>query len=270
MYEDKTYEAILDSALGRVTNDMDKREGSIIYDAIAPSSYQLSKVYFDLDNYADLIHVDTAVDEFLDKCASDLGITRSEGESDDDLRSRIKLEQIDPAQNGNLAQYRKWAEEYADVGAMKPFPLYYGGNTLKLAIANKSRLPAEPTLVDAFQKYMDPNAEGLGNGMAHIGCKVTVVSGTNKAIDVSVNVMLSEGYTEAECSSELADAISKYLASIVFIKNSVSYLRIGSILLDCTSVSDISNLQLNGTSGDIILNGDEIPVLHGLNMAVIS
>ena len=36
MFEKMTYEAILQDMLNRVTSDVDKREGSIIYDALAP------------------------------------------------------------------------------------------------------------------------------------------------------------------------------------------------------------------------------------------
>ena len=36
MYEDQTYENILDRSLARVASDVDKREGSVIMNAIAP------------------------------------------------------------------------------------------------------------------------------------------------------------------------------------------------------------------------------------------
>ena len=35
MYEDQTYENILDRSLARVASDVDKREGSVIMNAIA-------------------------------------------------------------------------------------------------------------------------------------------------------------------------------------------------------------------------------------------
>ena len=45
MYEDMTYEAILEDALSRVPSDVDKREGSIIYDTLAPVCYKLAECY---------------------------------------------------------------------------------------------------------------------------------------------------------------------------------------------------------------------------------
>ena len=76
MFEDMTYEAILNGMLGRVTSDVDKREGSVIYDALAPCAYQLAQTYYQLKHYMDLLFGDTAVGEYLDRVVADYGITR--------------------------------------------------------------------------------------------------------------------------------------------------------------------------------------------------
>ena len=54
MFEDMTFENILNDMLSRVPNDVDKREGSIIYDALAPCAYHLAQTYFQLRHYMDL------------------------------------------------------------------------------------------------------------------------------------------------------------------------------------------------------------------------
>ena len=48
--ESKTYDYYLEQALSQVSDDIDKREGSIIYDALAPACYQLALFTFDLKN----------------------------------------------------------------------------------------------------------------------------------------------------------------------------------------------------------------------------
>ena len=76
MFEEMTYEAILEDMLSRVTSDVDKREGSVIYDALAPCAYQLAQNYFNLNNFIDLVSGDTAVGIYLDRVVADYGITR--------------------------------------------------------------------------------------------------------------------------------------------------------------------------------------------------
>ena len=343
MFNEITYEVILSDMLNRVTNDIDKREGSVIYDALAPCAYQLAQVYFLLSNYYDLFFIDTSVGEYLDRKAADYGITRkaatyairrietsgtvdigtrwglsdttyeitellsadaycarceqsgeigdsyngilenidnvngvtatlteiitsgSDEETDGNLRVRMKQYLIDPEQDGNVAQYLQWATEYEGVGTAKVFPLWNGGNTVKIALTNGNFLPAETTLVQKFQTYIDPGITGLGNGVAPIGSKVTITGGIKKDINIAANVILAEGYTDPEGA---ANAISDYLASITYVKNSVSYMRLGSALLDCASIADLSNLTVNGASIDIALTGEEIPVLNGLSLVV--
>lgn len=46
MYEEMTYENILQQMLDRVTSDVDKREGSVIFDALAPAAYFLQISFF--------------------------------------------------------------------------------------------------------------------------------------------------------------------------------------------------------------------------------
>lgn len=76
MWENMTYETILDDMLSRVTSDVDKREGSVIYDALAPCAYQLAQNYFLLNNFLDLVSGDTAVGEYLDRVVADYGLVR--------------------------------------------------------------------------------------------------------------------------------------------------------------------------------------------------
>jgi len=76
MFEDMTYENILNDMLSRVPDSMDKREGSIIYDALAPVALKLAETYFRLNNFIDLMFADTAVGEYLDRIVANYGITR--------------------------------------------------------------------------------------------------------------------------------------------------------------------------------------------------
>ncbi len=75
MYEDKTYEAILQEKLARVASYLDKREGSIIYDALAPNSFESAMLYVALDTILNETFADTASREYLIKRCAERGIT---------------------------------------------------------------------------------------------------------------------------------------------------------------------------------------------------
>ena len=76
MIEGKSFEQILSDMLSRVPNDVDKREGSIIYDALAPIAVELAQTYTYLD-YLDLMtYADHATDDFLTLRCEERGIMR--------------------------------------------------------------------------------------------------------------------------------------------------------------------------------------------------
>lgn len=67
MFEDQTFDTILQRMLDRVPTDIDKREGSIIYDALAPAAVELAQMYVELDLNANLRFADTATGDYLTK-----------------------------------------------------------------------------------------------------------------------------------------------------------------------------------------------------------
>lgn len=74
--EEYTYEYLKESILEHVPDDIDKREGSIIFDAIMPAAYELSFYYYRLRMVLQQTYAETAVGEFLDLRAAEQGLTR--------------------------------------------------------------------------------------------------------------------------------------------------------------------------------------------------
>jgi uncharacterized phage protein gp47/JayE len=76
VYENQTFRNILKRCLDRVSSDMDKREGSIIYDAIAPAAVELAQAYDELDNNLKLGFASTSSGEWLDRRTEEQGVFR--------------------------------------------------------------------------------------------------------------------------------------------------------------------------------------------------
>lgn len=74
MYESITYEVILQRMLDRVSDQMDKREGSIIYDALAPAAVELQLMYIELDTILNESFADTQSRNYLIKRCAERGI----------------------------------------------------------------------------------------------------------------------------------------------------------------------------------------------------
>ena len=74
MFEDKSYPALLKSALGRLPNSLDKREGSMLWDGVAPAMAELALLYLGLDFVLQAGYISTAPREYLLKRAQERGL----------------------------------------------------------------------------------------------------------------------------------------------------------------------------------------------------
>lgn len=74
MFEDMTYESILKNVMERVGSNVDKRQGSVIYDAVAPACAELAEAYVKMENILDNSFADTACREYLVLRAKERGI----------------------------------------------------------------------------------------------------------------------------------------------------------------------------------------------------
>lgn len=102
MYEDQTYEAIMERVLARVSDSFDKREGSLIFDATGPLSAELSLLYIALDYMLNCMYVDTAPRENLILLGRERGILPTDASAavgigefniDVEIGARFSLEQ---------------------------------------------------------------------------------------------------------------------------------------------------------------------------------
>lgn len=75
MYNELTFDSILKRMLDRVSSKYDKREGSVIWDALSPASIEFHNLYVLFEALLNEMFADTATRKFLIKHCADRGIT---------------------------------------------------------------------------------------------------------------------------------------------------------------------------------------------------
>ncbi|AGI38507.1 phage protein [Thermoclostridium stercorarium subsp. stercorarium DSM 8532] len=338
MWENMTYENILNDMLSRVPSNVDKREGSIIYDALAPVAFKLAEMYFQLQNFLDLVSGDTAVGEYLDRVVADYGITRKpatkavrkivtsgpvdigtrwgiEGttyvitekisdteykaeceqygsignhysgqldnidnisgvtavladiivsgedeETDDNLRARFFSQVRSASTSGNIYDYKKWALEVPGCGGAKVFPLWNGPGTVKVLVVDEN-MEIDPDLPATVYDHIE--------AVRPIGASVTVESPQEKVINISADVYLDGSDTLENVQVKFAALIAEYLKSLTFEVYTVSYAKIGSLLLSVPGVADYSNLLVNGGNENIAIGEEEMPILGTVTLTEV-
>ncbi len=198
-----------------------------------------------------------------------------EAESDESLRERYYEAIQAPPTSGNIFHYLKWSKEVVGVGAAKVFPLWNGDNTVKVVIIDSNKKPANLSLVNEVQNFIDPKGElieghwstwGTGAGQAPIGAYCTIASATDLKINVNCDVEEKEGYTLSQVIANITTNIEKYLADIAFKQDYVSYAMLGSIILNTEGVKDYTQLKVNNTAANINIGAEEVAILGTINI----
>lgn len=75
LYESETQDVIMRRMMGRVNTKVDKREGAVIFDTLAPTSVECQNLYIAADTVMDNAFADTAIREYLIKRCAEHGVT---------------------------------------------------------------------------------------------------------------------------------------------------------------------------------------------------
>lgn len=181
-------------------------------------------------------------------------------ETDEQAWQRYFFKVNNPDTGGNINDYVRWSTEVSGVGKARTIPIWNGPGTVKVVLADTNGQPANSTIVADTQEYLDPGSNGLGEGKAPAGAKVTVNSGTALDIDVTANVTYENGADPAVSVASFKDQLDEYLYKIVFTDDAVSYAKIGATLVTTEGVSTYTNLTINGGIEDISPGEEEIAV----------
>lgn len=197
----------------------------------------------------------------------------TDDETDEELRARLKQVAANPPENGNKQHYKIWCESFEGVGRAVIIPKAYGNNTVKALIIGSDGNAPTQALIDDIQQYVDPGHEGLGEGVGNIGCCFYAVPAVENTIDISMNVILEDGYTMEAVEVQAKDNLSEYLKNITLSTADgecivVQYVKIVGILANTPGIKDFSNLLLNSEISNIEISGDGIPVLGEVNINV--
>lgn len=197
MFEKMTKEVILDRMLSRISDNLDKREGSVIWDALAPAALELESAYFALDTILNETFADTASREYLIRRAKERGLNPEPATKavlkaifniDVALGSRFSLNDLNYtviSKIGDSGQYKEYQVKCETVGRVGG--MYFGNITpidyiegLSIAKITELLIPGEDEEdTEVFrQRYFDSfNVQAYGGNIADYKKKVHEIGG---------------------------------------------------------------------------------------------
>ena len=212
------------------------------------------------------------VDTDMEGSLVELLIPAEDEEDTEVLRQRYLASFTTTPFGGNQDDYKNKVGKLAGVGGVKIIPVWAGGGTVKLIIINSNFDKASDTLVSTVQEAIDPSPQGKGAGLAPVGHTVTVVSCVNKAVNISFRCTFEDGYSWDMVKDAVTKSISDYLLEVRknWASSSSSIVRISQIenrTLNIDGIIDVQDTKINGSTENLTLGFEEIPVLGGVTNA---
>lgn len=356
MFEKETEESILKRMLEKVPKDIDKREGSIIYDALAPAALEMARMYSDMDSFLGYTFASPNMpEEFLDLRVGEEGLKRNKATyaikkglfydednnlMDISLGSRFSIDKFNfkaiekisqgvykmesetvginsnsitgtlipidyieglasaklgeliiPGQEkesnemlyaryiehlnenpygGNISDYRMKTKDIQGVGAVKIFPIWNGGGTVKVVFLDSNFNVPNEELVNKVQTTLDPvKNQGKGMGLAPVGHVVTVKGSDIEEVTIKATLSLRKGLTVGQVQGEVEDVINKYFLKL---RNNwessdntiVRISQIESKILEIEGIVDIFNTTINGKEQNLTLGEEVVPLFKAV------
>lgn len=197
-------------------------------------------------------------------------IKAGEDEEDTDaMRIRYFYAVNNSHTDGNVAQYKFWADEFEGVGRSKVFPCWDGVGTVKVSVISAAGRAVSSSLLADFQEYLDPDSKGLGEGQAPIGAKVTCTTATEQKINVVANVKLAEGYTDV-ATIDTSKVLTDFFSEIAYVDSSVNFMKLGALLMTVDGIKSVESLTLNGSNGNLALGDEVVPVLGTVTLKKVT
>lgn len=233
MLQDQHFETIMERMLDSVPPNIDKRQGSVIYNALAPAAAELAQAYVWLESSFDLVFADTAMGEFLDKRVAESGIkrqpaTRAVWQAEFDINVPAGFRFFLDTHNlyfislGNGQLQAETAGEVGNATSMKDIPLQPVETIPGLSVAQLTNLLVpgaeeedDQTLFERYQVRV--RREAVSANKAHYKAWAEDVEGVGKSKifplalgEGTVKIVITDSNIEP-ATRALIDAVQRFI-----------------------------------------------------------
>lgn len=205
------------------------------------------------------------VDDLISATVTGIAVEAVDEEDDDSARQRLLDKISGPSENSNKAQMKSWCEEVEGVGRAKIIPMWNGPMTVKGIIISSMGVVPSQMVVNDVQEYIDPGCEGMGEGMANIGCFFTAEAAQETVINVSVTVEKKAESSYPGIEATLKEALTAYCKELALTSYNdevtIRFNSISTLIGNIGDIVDFDDLLLNGGKDNIFIDVYHVPVV---------
>ena len=175
---------------------------------------------------------------------------------------------------GNVSSYKEYINSFDGVGGCRVHPIWNGGGTVKITVIGSDYNVISDELKNSIQDSVCP-VPSMGYGMSPIGHDVTVVSAEAVKCVFKTTITFETGFSWSTLKSSIEDKAKNYLlslregwADLEKDKSITVYIsRVEAAILNVPGIKDINGTTINGSTSNLALTADQIPVYQSIASA---
>ena len=212
------------------------------------------------------------VDGLTSAVITEVLIAGDDDETQEELYRRYLESFSTEAFGGNITAYKTIVNAMDGVGGCKVYPVWNGVGTVKVVVISSDYGEPSSYLINQIQEALVPTDGGTGYGYAPIDHDVTVAAVNPVTVNVVTNITYTAGYSWATIGEEITAAVQNYIKSVAEdwpegdarTESLVYVSRLEAAVLNVTGVTDIQGTTLNGSTTNLRLTSEQIPVMGTL------
>lgn len=220
----------------------------------------------------DIEPVDDIPDGFEEAAVTETVYAGKNEEETEDYRDRLLEAFYERDCAGNKAYYIKLCKAFDGIAATKVKRRQENDEYINLYVLADGYTIPSSDLLNNLKEYLDPSEnEGQGLGEAPICHKVKVNPAVARKIKVSMQIEFETGSSYEGLKDEIKNAVNTYLTNLKskWQDSDKLVVRISGIegeVIKISGIVDAMNCQINGSSGNLVLNEFEVPDLESLEV----
>lgn len=238
-------------------------EGSFAGDLMRACADGCAELWsMEIDGLEERAFVASAVGEWLTKVCADRGIERREGESDEALRARALESLRRQGASGNADDYAEWCAAAEGILRVRVLPCARGAGTVDVVAVGQDGKAASAAALAEAQAIVDAKRP--------VGADAQVVAATEKPLEITASVVLSEGVSAETVTAAFKAALSAFCREGALATRLISYARVSALLLDCEGVADVTAFTLCGETASLALGEREAATVGEVTLTEVT
>jgi uncharacterized phage protein gp47/JayE len=200
-----------------------------------------------------------------------------DAESDGELFDRWSI-QVGYIQTGyNKAWYEAKALDMDAVGYAKAYAAGEAvgsdtvpANTVLLVVLDDDNQPLDDTTLAAVQQEIDPDAGGIGAGIAPPTACVEVVSGETVEIRIAIETLAIDSAVSAQSAKEAIEDLLQQAIGGMSPGSTVYYSQVIANIIVAEGVTDIGGVTINDAAESVALAFNQVPQLTEVTYGTVA